>query len=76
MIRKKCTAKETLEFWNFGLENLPMSASPKKSIAAAAALILLGMLVLIAGEKSLIVLIPAAVLVWYTAVPRLRSGRN
>ena len=40
------------------------------------ALVLLGVLVLVAGEKSLILLIPAAALVWYKAAPRLRSGRN
>jgi p-aminobenzoyl-glutamate transporter AbgT len=52
-----------------------MAANTKTSIAALA-LVLLGMLVLIAGEKSLILMIPAAALVWYGAAPRLRSGRN
>ena len=53
-----------------------MAAIIKTSIGAMAALILLGILVLVAGEKFLIVLIPAAALIWYRAVPKLRSGRN
>jgi len=53
-----------------------MSANTKKSMSATIALVLLGMLVLFTGEKSLVVLIPAAVLVWYGAAPSLRSGRN
>jgi len=53
-----------------------MSANTKKSMSATITLVLLGMLVLFTGEKSLVVLIPAAVLVWYGAAPSLRSGRN
>jgi hypothetical protein len=53
-----------------------MARNSKTSVTAALALILLGMLVPWAGEKSLILLIPAAALVWYKAVPKLRSGRN
>lgn len=53
-----------------------MSAKAKTSIGATAALILLGILVLLAGEQSLVVLIPAAAFVWYAASPKLRSGRN
>ena len=53
-----------------------MNRNRNKSIAAASALILLGVLALVSGEKSLIVLIPAAVLVWYGAVPKLRRTRN
>jgi len=53
-----------------------MSANTKKSMSAAVALILFGMLALFTGEKWLGVLIPAAVLVWYGAAPKLRSGRN
>jgi len=48
----------------------------KKSAGATLALILLGMLVLMTGEKLLIVMIPAAILIWYAASPTLRSGRN
>ncbi len=48
----------------------------KRSIAAMIAFMLLGMLVLIAGQKSLLVVVPAAVLVWYGAAPKVRSGRN
>lgn len=53
-----------------------MSSNAKKSIAASVALILMGLLVLFTGEKSMIVLIPAAVLVWYTAAPKWRGTRN
>ena len=53
-----------------------MNANVKRSVGATAALILLGVLVLFAGEKALVVLIPAAVWVWYAAVPKLRKGRN
>jgi len=53
-----------------------MRANTKKSMGAAGALVLLGMLVLIAGEKSLVVMIPAAILVWYAAAPKLRRSRN
>jgi len=53
-----------------------MSANAKKSMTATLALILFGALALFAGEKWLWALIPAAVLVWYGAAPRLRSGRN
>jgi hypothetical protein len=40
------------------------------------ALILLGVLVLLAGERSVVVLVPAAALVWYALSPKLRTGRN
>jgi hypothetical protein len=53
-----------------------MNGNVKRSLAAALALILLGILVLLTGERSLIVLIPAAVLVWYTTAPKLRGSRN
>ena len=53
-----------------------MSANAKKSMSAGIALILFGMLALFTKEKWLTVLIPAAVLVWYGAAPKLRSGRN
>ena len=47
-----------------------------KTSLATTALILLGVLALLAGEKSLTVLIPVAVLVWYAATPRPRRSRN
>lgn len=53
-----------------------MKANTKKSMAATAVLIILGLVVLLTGEKSLVLLIPAAVLVWFAALPTLRSGRN
>lgn len=53
-----------------------MNKDVQKSMAAALALILLGILVLLTGERSLIVLIPAAVLVWYGMAPKLRRSRS
>jgi hypothetical protein len=53
-----------------------MSANSKKSIGWAAVLVLLGVLAIFAGAGSLIVLVPAAMLVWYEAGPVLRGGRN
>jgi len=53
-----------------------MNGNVKRSRAAASALILLGILVLLRGERSLIVLIPVAVLVWYGTAPKLRRSRN
>jgi hypothetical protein len=48
----------------------------KKSMAGTLILILLGLVALFVGVKWLVVLIPAAMLVWYGASPVLRSGRN
>jgi len=53
-----------------------MSARHKQSVTAMVALILFGLLALFAGDKWLVILIPAALAVWYGAVPALRNGRN
>lgn len=53
-----------------------MRTGNKKSMAWPVVLILLGVVALYAGTRWLALLIPAAALVWYGAVPRLRSGRN
>jgi hypothetical protein len=53
-----------------------MSVNSKKSIAWMIGLVLLGIIALIGGVKSLIIVIPAAILIWYSAPPTLRSGRN
>ena len=53
-----------------------MSMNAKKSMGWAVVLILLGMAALYGGSKWLTLLIPAALLVWYAAKPRLRTGRN
>ena len=53
-----------------------MSANSKKSIVRTLALILLGIIALVAGVKSLIVLVPAALLVYFGIDPVLRSGRS
>ena len=53
-----------------------MSMDAKKSMGWTVVLILLGMAALFGGLKWLALLIPAALLVWYTARPGLRAGRN
>lgn len=53
-----------------------MSANSKKSIGWSAVLLLLGIGALYGGSKWLALLIPAALLVWYGAGTRLRTGRN
>ena len=55
---------------------LAMSANSKKSIRSTIVLILMGIAALYGGPKTLALLIPAALLVWYGARPILRSGRN
>jgi len=53
-----------------------MSRDAKKTIGWPLVLILLGVAALFGGARSLVVLIPAAMLVWYGAGPALRRGRN
>jgi len=53
-----------------------MSAEAKKHYGSSLALLALGMLALYGGPQLLLLLIPAAVLVWYAANPKLRSSRN
>jgi hypothetical protein len=53
-----------------------MSKNSKKSMGWTSVLILLGLAALFAGAKWLVLLIPAAMLVWYGARSTLRSGRN
>jgi hypothetical protein len=53
-----------------------MSADSKKSMGWTTLLIILGVAAIYCGTKSLALLIPAAVLVWYGAGTLLRSGRN
>jgi len=45
-------------------------------MGSTVALILLGLIALFAGQRSLVLLIPAAILVWYGAGSMLRTGRN
>lgn len=52
-----------------------MSAQAKKSYSSTLALVLLGVLAMYAGVAWLVVLVPAAVAIWYS-VPRMRIGRN
>lgn len=47
-----------------------------KSMAWTAVLVLFGLLALIGGAKTLVVLLPAAVFIWYHARPVLHGGRN
>jgi hypothetical protein len=53
-----------------------MSLNLKKSIGWCAVLMLLGVAALFAGANWLVLLIPAASLVWYGAMPSFRSGRH
>jgi hypothetical protein len=53
-----------------------MSMNAKKSMGWMIVLILLGLIAPFGGVKSLIVLVPAAILIWYGATPMLRRGRN
>jgi len=53
-----------------------MRTNFKKAIGSTFVLMLLGMIALFCGVKSLVVLIPAAALVWYGTEPVQRSGRN
>jgi len=52
-----------------------MSMNSKKSIAGTLVLILLGVLALFGGVKSLVILLPLAALVWYEA-SMLHGGRS
>lgn len=53
-----------------------MSRISKNSMISTGVLITLGFIALYAGPASLIVLIPAAVLVWYRVRPVLTNDRN
>jgi hypothetical protein len=53
-----------------------MSANSKKSTGATLIFILLGLAALFGGTGWLTLLIPAAVLVWYSAGSAWRTGRN
>ncbi len=53
-----------------------MSAEAKTGYGSTLALLLFGVLALYLGAHWLVLLIPAAVLIWYGAGPILRSGRN
>jgi hypothetical protein len=53
-----------------------MSITSKKSMAWTTVLILFGLLAIFGGAKWLVVLIPAAIFIWFGTGPALRSGRN
>ncbi len=53
-----------------------MTANSKRSLGWALLLMLFGLVALFGGDKSLVVLIPAAMMVWYRVGPTLRRGRN
>lgn len=53
-----------------------MSRISKNSMTSAGVLILLGAVALCAGPASLIVLVPAALLIWYGGHQLLENGRN
>jgi len=52
-----------------------MSANSKKSLGSTILLVVLGVAALVGGAKWLVLLVPAALLVWYGSGPMLR-GRN
>jgi hypothetical protein len=53
-----------------------MSAEAKKHYGSSVALLALGMLAFYGGTSWLLLLIPAAALVWYAAGPQLWRRRN
>jgi hypothetical protein len=53
-----------------------MNKNLQKSIGWAVLLIVFGIISLSEGEKSLLVLIPAAMMIWYGARPTVGNGRN
>lgn len=53
-----------------------MSMDTKKSVGWTVVLILMGVAALYVGSKWLLLLVPAALLVWYAAKPTLKTGRN
>jgi hypothetical protein len=55
---------------------IAMRTNAKKSIGWMIVLVMFGLIALYGGEKWLVVLIPAAMLVWYGTIPTLKSGRN
>jgi hypothetical protein len=59
-----------------GLNEAYMSVNFKKSMAWTVVLILFGLVALFEGAKWLVVLIPAALTVWYGVGQSLRSSRN
>jgi hypothetical protein len=73
MIGNSETVKSETGNWKLVLQ---MSANSKKSLSSTVFLIVLGIAALYGGTKTLAVLIPAALLVWFGVGPILRSGRN
>lgn len=53
-----------------------MTARSKNSILRATLLVLLGVLAIYVGARWLILIIPAATLLWYQDLNILRTGRN
>ncbi len=53
-----------------------MSTEKKKGYGSMLLLLLLGVVALFMGDRSLIVVIPAAIVIWYGARPTLGNDRN
>jgi hypothetical protein len=53
-----------------------MSADAKKHYGLSLVLLALGVLALYGGAHWLVLVIPAAALVWFVGAPKLRRGRN
>jgi hypothetical protein len=68
---------------NFSSDDAPdryqefvMNKNTQKSIGWAFLLIVFGIIALMEGTKSLLLLIPAAMMIWYGARPTVNNGRN
>lgn len=70
--RENCTDN----YWEARCEEFVMSANSKKTMGWMIVLIVLGMAALYGGSKWLGLIIPAAIFVWFTAKPDLKTGRN
>jgi hypothetical protein len=74
--RRFSAASSGREDSGFSPRELTMSMNSKKSLTSTTLLILLGVAALNVGVRWLILLIPAAIFVWYSAGSILRTGRN
>lgn len=53
-----------------------MSRESKKSVSWTIVLVLLGLLAFYGGTRWLLVLVPAALMIWAIAAPAVRKQRN
>jgi|GEM_PF-2865070 hypothetical protein len=74
LTRFGASAPEVL--FNCRWKEVVMTAHSKNTLLRSMLLMLLGLIALFLGTKSLVLLIPAAALLWYEARPPLHGGRN